>query len=124
MNQDTIVDAIAKHLDQLKSTIGWAVLLALVFVWASISNADPIKAVGIDISRQHAFYVAAIIYSLINLRVLDVLLRIGDLITMLEDDHFIDGISKMAVHSFIANPFSYFAMASWHAFTAARGLDC
>lgn len=108
LNQDSIVDAIGKHLNQLKSVISWFVLLALVFVWASLSNADPIKALGIEISRQHAFYVAAIIYSLLNIRVLDVLLRIGDLVNLLDDDHIVDGLSKMAFHSFVANPFSYF----------------
>ena len=121
MNQDRIIEGLGSHLDSLKQTIGWALLLSVAFAWAGLTQADPVKALGIEVSRNNAFVVAVIFYVFVNAKVLDLLLRIGDLMSLLDDEHLAEGLTRVAVHSFIANPFSYFGSSFFARAHSAKG---
>ena len=121
MNQEKIIDGLGNHLDSLKQTVGWALLLSVAFAWAGLTQADPVKALGLEVSRDNAFIVAVVFYIFANAKVLDILLRIGDLITLLDDGHLIDGLTKVARHPFTANPFSYFGSGFLARIQSAKG---
>ena len=108
MNQSQIVDSLGDHLDSLKQTVGWALLLSVAFCWAGLTQADPVNALGFSVTRSNAFLVAAIFYVFVNAKLLDLLIRIGDLVQLLNRSHVVEGLTKVALHPFIANPFSYF----------------
>lgn len=54
MGQATVVESTGKHLDSLRATIGWAVLVAVVFAWAGLTDADPVTVLGLKIDIKHA----------------------------------------------------------------------
>ncbi len=80
MDQKELADSIGKHLDAAAETVYWALLLAVVFLWAGLTKQDPIKALGMDIARNQALFVACAFYLIANLFVMIHFLRIGDIL--------------------------------------------
>ena len=78
MDQEKIVEGVGSHLDSFNKTLGLALLAALGFALAGLSDVDPVKALGFEIVKLNAFVVAAIFYIFINLKILGVLLRLGN----------------------------------------------
>ena len=107
-DQVAIVDSIDKHLDALKVTIGWALLVAIVFIGAGLTADKHVRALGLTIDIDHAFFVAAAFYTFANLKVLALLIRLRHLMQLLADGELVNGLKKVALHPFIANPFGYF----------------
>ena len=85
LDQVAIVDSIGKHLDALKVTIGWALLVAIVFTGAGLTGDKYVRALGLTIDIDHAFFVAAAFYTFVNLKVLALLIRFRHLMHLLED---------------------------------------
>ena len=122
MDQAAIVESMGKHLDSLRATIGWAVLVAVVFAHAGLTDADPVTALGLKIDKNHAVMVAAAFYFGVSLKILDLLWRISQLNRLLDDGSFLKGLSAIALHPFIGNPFGYFGTRTVGRLTAAKGL--
>ena len=108
MVKNAVVDSLGEHMDSLKVTIGWALLVAFVFGSGALGNDNKVQFLGLKLEREIAFYVVAVFYSFVNLKVLILLIKIKSLIHNLKNNDFIEGLSKVALHSFIANPFGYF----------------
>ena len=109
-------------MDSLRSTIGLSVALACAFAWAGIAEQEPIQAIGLEISREHAFPTAALFYIFVNAKVLFLLIRLRRLLQSLDDAHFLDGFTRVATHPFFANPFSYFGEGAITRLVSAQGL--
>jgi hypothetical protein len=117
MNQDTIVEALGKHLDALQTILNSIILLAVATAWAGISRQQEIEALGMKFRRRHAFFAASGLYLIANMAVLILFLRIGDLFALLDSTHLVTGLSTLATHTWILNPFGYFgpsALARLH----------
>jgi len=108
MDQEEIINSLKEHLDSLRGIIRWALLLAVVFWWAGVQNEEIIKALGIEVKREQALFVAVIFYLLVNLTIFDKLWRIGDLVKLLDTTYLKKGLSKLALHPWEMNPFSFF----------------
>ena len=94
LDQVAIVDSTGKHLDALKTTIGWALLVAIVFAGAGLTGDERVKAFGLTIDINHAFFVAAAFYTFVNLKVLALLIRLRHLMYLLEDSELVGGLNS------------------------------
>ena len=121
MNQDDVIDSLEKHLDLLSALIRWALLFAVVFWWAGVDRHDVVEAFGMKIQRQQALWVAVVTYIIVNLAVLDSLLRIGDLFQLVDSQNMPKAISRVALHPWTLNPFSYFGSGFVARFHSAKG---
>src|SRR5258708_2240833 len=111
MDQDEILESAKRQLDSLSSVVTWSLLLAVVFWWAGIQHQDSIEALGIKIPTPYALWVAVAFYLCVNLIALDHLWRIGDLLVLTDDSHLTRVVSRIALHPWTLNPFSYFGEA-------------
>lgn len=108
MDQKELADSLGKHLDAAAETTYWGLLLAVVFLWAGLVKQDPIKALGMEIGRGHALYVAFGSYLIANLFVFIHFLRVGDILLRVDDATFPLALTKMCTHKWVANPFAFF----------------
>jgi len=96
-------------MDSLNATLAWALLVATSFVWAGITEANPIQALGIKItSSNQALGAAGVVYIFANMKILILLSRLGSLTRLLDKTSLLKGLSKLALHHLFANPFGYF----------------
>jgi hypothetical protein len=108
MDQETLVDALTKHLDLLQSYLETTMLLAVAAAWAGVRRAREIEAFGTKFDRRHAFWALAAIYLVANVTVLELFLRIGDLIALIDRTGFPKAFTRIATHPWILNPFASF----------------
>ena len=108
MEKTAVIDSLGEHMDSLKVTIGWALLVAFVVGFGAFENHDKVQVLGLSLKRDLAFYMAAAFYSFVNFKVLFLLIKIRHLMHYLKNNDFVEGLSKVALHSFVANPFGYF----------------
>ena len=108
MDQNILVNNVAKHLDSLETLVTSIVILAVAIAWAGIQRTQTIEVMGAKFDRRHAFFVVATLYLILNLSILILFLRLGDLIGFLDDKHIVKGITQLATHRWILNPFAYF----------------
>ncbi|MBR1210315.1 hypothetical protein [Bradyrhizobium sp. JYMT SZCCT0180] len=108
MDQKELGDSIAKQLDAAADTIYWALLLAIVFLWAGLTNQDPIKALGMEIARSYALFIACGLYLATNLFVMVLFLRVGDTLQLVDDLTLPLALTKLGTHKWVANPFAFF----------------
>ena len=121
MDQDIIVDAVGKHLDAIETSVNAIAILAVGAAWAGISGSREIEAFGTKFDRRHAFWAMAALYLMGNMRILILFLRLGDLLALLDPTQVVKGVTTLATHSWVLNPFSYLG-ASWVArFHSAEG---
>ncbi len=121
MNQDIIVQALGKHLDALQTILNSIILLAAATAWAGISRQQEIEALKIKFQRRHAFFAASGLYLIANIIVLILFLRIGDLFALVDNAHLIAGVSTLATHAWILNPFGYFGSSALGRFHSGEG---
>lgn len=95
-------------MDSIEAYVDWVILLAVVIAWAGIRRETEIEALGVKFNRRHAFFAVAALYLIANVAFLILVLRIGDLIALLDRNHTIEGITTLATHKWVLNPFSYF----------------
>jgi hypothetical protein len=108
VDQEAIVEAIGAHLDQLQVYVEWVILFALATAWAGIQRERTIEALGLKFDRRHAFVGVGALYVLANIAVLVLVLRIGDLILLVDHGHLTKAISSLTTHPWVLNPFGYF----------------
>jgi hypothetical protein len=108
MDQKELADSLGKHLDAAAETVYWGLLLAVVFLWAGLTRQDPIKALGMDIARNQALFVACAFYLVANLFVMVYFLRIGNILERVDDAALPLALTKLCTHKWAANPFAFF----------------
>jgi hypothetical protein len=108
MDQKELGDSLGKHLDAVADITYWALLLAVIFLWAGVANQDPIKALGMDIARKQALFVACGFYLVANLFIFIHFLRIGDILHRVDDATLPVALTKLCTHKWVANPFAFF----------------
>lgn len=124
MNQAAVLESIPKHLDALKSTVGWATGMAFIVGWAGLTGEDPVRAFGTEVCREDAFVVAALFFVFMNVKIFDLLFRLSELPFLLDNATLRQGLSAIALHPFVANPFSYFGSGNCIAkITGAKGVS-
>jgi hypothetical protein len=111
MQQSDIVELIGKHLDALADIIKWALLLALVFWWAGFEGTDSVEALGMKVPRPHALWVSVFVYIIVNVTVLVLILRVGDLLKLVDEAHLVPVLGRLALHPWPLNPFTHFGMS-------------
>lgn len=121
MNQDVIVEAIGKHLDTIETYVNAIVLLAVAAAWAGVRRSREIEAFGTKFDRRHAFWALAVLYLVANMTILIVFLRVGDLVLLLDPSNVVKDITKLATHSWVLNPFSYFGGSAIARFYSSEG---
>ena len=121
MNQDVIIEAIGKHLDTIETYVSAIVLLAVAAAWAGVRRSREIEVFGTEFDRRHAFWALAALYLVANMTTLIIFLRVGDLILLLDPPHVVKGVTKLATHSWVLNPFSYFGGSAISKFHSSEG---
>ena len=66
------------------------------------------RAFGTEVCREDAFVVAALFFVFMNVKIFDLLFRLSELPYLLDNATLRRGLSTIALHSFVANPFGYF----------------
>jgi hypothetical protein len=108
MDQNVIINSLEKHLDFAASIFNWAIPLSIAVAWAGIQRKKEIEAWQLKFSRKHAYFAVSALFLIANLAVLIVFLRVGDLLSLLDNDNFMKGLTTVATHSWFLNPFGYF----------------
>lgn len=108
MDQDEVVESIAKNLDLLAELIKWTLLVAVVLWWAGFERQDLVDIAGMKISHGRALWVGVVLYIAANFMALILLLRLGDLLLLVEDSHISRAVTKAALHPWPLNPFACF----------------
>jgi hypothetical protein len=122
MNQTILMDAVTKHLDSIASMVNYAILISLAVAWSGLQRREELEALGLKFSRRDAFAVVCPLYLVVNLAILIMFLRIGDLLWLADGGHIDEAVTRLAVHPWIMNPFSYFGTTfSAHSY-AGEGL--
>lgn len=121
MEQDVIVEAIGKHLDTVETYVSAITLLAVVAAWAGVRRAREVEAFGTKFDRRHAFWALGVLYLIANMTILILFVRVGDLVGLLDPSHVVKGITTLATHSWVLNPFSYFGASGVARFHSADG---
>lgn len=94
-----IIDSILNHFNLLESSINTVLVLSLAILWAGIQRKQYIEIFGNTFNRRHAFFIVSIFYLFVNVSVLVVFLRLGDLISLLEGKQsLINGITQFSTH--------------------------
>jgi len=94
----------------------------LVIGWSTIASDSDVEALGLTIKRSHVFYFAAAYFLFVNLQVLIWIRRIGNMVQLLDDDHFLSGVSKLTTHPWITNPFIFLGSTRPGAAYSERGM--
>lgn len=121
MNQEVIIDSIKNHLDSIETYVDWVILLAVAIAWAGIRRETEIEVLGAKFNRRHAFFAVAALYLIANVAFLILALRIGDLIALLDREHAVEGITTLATHAWVLNPFGYFGKSGIARLHAGEG---
>lgn len=108
MNPEVVLDAVDKHLGAVETYVNWIIIVAIAVGWAGIRRERMIEAVGVKFDRRHAFFAVAVLYLVANVAILILLLRLGDLMVLLSPDNLGSGVTRLATHEWVLNPFSYF----------------
>lgn len=108
MDSEIVRASIDKHLEAIEKILLWALAIAGVVGWAGMSGQEPIKFLGLEATRNDAYWIAGSAFVLANLALLVAFLRIADLLNLLSNGEFIKGIDKLVTHPFLFNPFAYF----------------
>ena len=108
MDKAVVIDSLGKHLDSLKATISWAILVACLLGFSVLMNSKEVSFLGLDLDIHSASVAAAVFYLFVNLKVAILLFKLRILMQNLTDQDFIEGLNLLASHSFIGNPFGYF----------------
>jgi len=103
-----MLEAIGSHLDSVATYVDWIVLAAIAVAWAGVQRERKIEALGVAFDRRHAFYAVATVYLVANIAILILFLRVGDLLVQLDRDNVVAGVTRLAVHEWVLNPFSFF----------------
>ncbi len=106
--QAALIESIGKHLDALESLFNAVIVLAVIVAWAGIRRTPEIEALGTKVEQRYGFFAMATLYLIANMTVLILFLRLGDLLALLDSTHAPEGIWKLATHSWVLSPFSYF----------------
>jgi hypothetical protein len=121
MDQDVIVDAIGNHLDTIETYVNAIALLAVAAAWGGVRRSREIEAFGTKFDRRHAFWALAALYLIGNMTIFILFFRIGDLVALLDPSHIVKGVTTLATHSWILNPFSYFGGSGVARFHSSEG---
>lgn len=120
MEQSVILDSLTKHLDALAAVFNYSILLAVLTIWTGLRRKDELEVLGLKLTRHQALFIVSPLYLLLNLTVLILFLRIGDLLNLLaplQPNKFPEGFSRLAAHTWLLNPFAYFGTtraATWY----------
>jgi hypothetical protein len=120
MNPEALLEAIGKNMDVLESITEWAFFFSLAVGWAGLQGKD-VTGLGMTFSRKQAFRAACCIYVAASLVVLFMLWRLGSLLIMIDDNSLPKAITRLATHSWLMNPFSFFGS---HPFYNSLGYGC
>jgi hypothetical protein len=108
MDQKELCDSVAKQLDAVAETVYWGLLLAVIFLWAGLTKQDPIKALGMEVGRSYALFVACTFYFIANFFAMIQILRIGDILLRVDKTSLPIALTKLWTHKWAANPFAFF----------------
>jgi hypothetical protein len=108
MDQQIMLEAISSHLGSVATYVDWIILAAIAVAWAGLQRQRKIEALGITFDRRYAFYAVATVYLVANVAILILFLRIGDLLVQLDRENVVAGVTRLTVHEWVLNPFSFF----------------
>lgn len=108
IQQSIVIETIKDNMDVLESTFSWAILIAITIGWAGLIKQGDIEIVGIKVKRKYAFYLVAALYLIVNFALIILFVRLGELLLLLDNPNFLDGLSKITVHTWLLNPYSFF----------------
>lgn len=111
MDQKLLIDAVGKHLDALASLLGWAFATAFAMTYAGLAGQETLEVVGLKIKRNSAYYVAALLTIVALIGILLSMMRLLTLMSLLDDEHFMEGFTRLTSHEWFLNPFSFFGGA-------------
>jgi hypothetical protein len=121
MDQTVLVASVATHLDALAKIYNWAILIAIAVLWAGLQRRPEIEVLGIKIQRQQSFYALSALFLVANLVVLVLFLRLGDILSLIDDTHILEATSRLATHSWVLNPYAFFAPSMLSRSVSAEG---
>lgn len=122
MRQAQVLESITSHLDDLNALLKWALLLAVGFWWAGTRRKDEFEALGMTFHQTHALFVAVGFYLIVNITVLERFLRLADLVALTDEANLKEAVSRLGVHPWVLNPFSYFGLGMLARTHSAKGL--
>jgi hypothetical protein len=108
MTPSVIIDALEHQLDLAEQIVNWAMVLAVAVAWAGIQKNREIEAFHIKFDRRSAFFAISVVYILATGALAVLFLRIGDLLHSLAGSDLVEGVTTIATHPWLLNPFSYF----------------
>lgn len=108
MDQNLLLDAITKHLDALEANVNAIILLAIAAAWNGLRRTRELEALGMKFDRRHAFWILGSAYVVANVAAMISFLRLGDLLSLIENTKFEEAFTRLAVHPWVLNPLSHF----------------
>jgi hypothetical protein len=108
MDQKILTDAVGKHLDAIAFLLNWFIATAFAMSFAGITRQEIIEVLGLKVKSRDAFHVAALITLVTLLGIFLLLLRVRSVMSLLDDEHFLEGLTKLTANAWYLNPFSFF----------------
>jgi len=123
LEPEDLLDSISAHMDALADVVKSTLLVAVVFWWAGLRHEKVIKVFELEIPRQQALIAAIVIFIVLNILVIDKLIRLRALVLLTPDAYVTKAVTRMATHPWAANPFAYFGAFGLSRYSANKGLS-
>lgn len=108
MDNETLLESISQHMDQLSSFHGWMLATAISAIYMIVKRRDELEVVGIKLTKEDTSIALSALFLLAAGGIFIVLVRLYRLLEMLPDDQISAAFTRMATHSWLLNPFAYF----------------
>lgn len=106
MDSKTLLDAIPKYLDVAQTIFFWAVPICIVVIWARWRNRE--IAIGpITFEFPLAFIPGVLAVSGATIAIAISFFRLGSVLGTLDNKSWNEGLSRLWIHAWIFNPFSF-----------------
>lgn len=108
MTPDTIDAALPKHLDEMRSIVKWVISFAFVASILVIQGRAEMEALGVELSRNEAFFIIAVIYIALCVAVAGHAQQIATLLRGVPVERLSASTERLASHEWLFNPYAFY----------------
>lgn len=122
MDQDVLVATIGDHIQALQSVFDWTIIIAIGLCVSAFGKEREVEVAGMTFTRGHALLAASVLYLVAIVALLALTLRLNAVLKLLDEEHFLEGYSALAVYPWILSPYSFLGVSSAGQLAAPWGI--
>lgn len=120
MDNKTLIEALPKYLDSIQTIFSWGVPVSMIVIWAVLKNKEVVVG-GLNFDLSQAFLPVLAVVTGADVAALFNLIQIGSALNALDKTAFNEGVSKLWLHPWVFNPFSFSGTSTLDIVTSSFG---